>query len=277
MSCIRLVWEKANKQHESIKCGASELLSLYGLLRHFSETRLPNDDGRIQDALRSFMAICKAVDILLLAKRGALPMARAGGRLKAALVDHMEAHQRAHGAEKIKPKAHWAFDVAEQLTQDDYLFDAFIIERLHLRVRNIAENIKLNHSFERSVLSGVLNDHARRALDANEGGGLIGAVAPLPQVDGAFVADKLEFGGFRVAVSDYVFRGEELGIVVACCVDSAILYVIVDVLQQVSELSPHSSVWRHDGSRRFVWKVSEVSECLAWQQRPGSELLVVRM
>ncbi len=76
--------------HGAVKCSASELLCLYGLLRHFAEVRLGDATRRATDAARrttdagsddpiagellSFMLMCKAVDILLFAKRGALPL-----------------------------------------------------------------------------------------------------------------------------------------------------------------------------------------------------------
>ena len=66
-----------------MKCSASEALSLYGMLRHFFDCRLPTTsapdvdpttsapdvDHRIANNMLSFRLACKAVDILLLCKR----------------------------------------------------------------------------------------------------------------------------------------------------------------------------------------------------------------
>ena len=54
------------------------------------------------------------------------------------LLDAIGRHQRLHiaayGVDKLKPKHHWMFDVAEMLQHTEAVLDAFIIERLHLRV-----------------------------------------------------------------------------------------------------------------------------------------------
>ena len=57
-----------------MKRSASEALSLYGMLRHFFDCRLPTTsapdvDHRIANNMLSFRLACKAVDILLLCKR----------------------------------------------------------------------------------------------------------------------------------------------------------------------------------------------------------------
>ena len=206
-------------------------------------------------------------------------MASAGSRLKDALTTHMQLHQRAYGTTKIRPKANWAFDIAEQIAMDNLLFDAFIIERLHLRIKGVAESVKLNESFERSVLSGVTNAHANRARFDCRHGGLTGKVAPFPRIGGALVSDKLERYGFHIAVSDIVARTEQVGQVIACCIDTdhAILYVVVSALEKVADLSQHSSLWHERDLDRQLWRVDDVSECLTWQNTPGREVVVVRM
>ena len=57
--------------------------------------------------------------------------------MKAAVSDHMRKHLAAYGDANIKPKHHWMFDVAEQLATHPCVLDAFITERLHLRVKAI--------------------------------------------------------------------------------------------------------------------------------------------
>ena len=133
---------QANEAHETIKCSVSELLTLYGMLRHFAETRLPQQEDGLSGKLESFYMACKVVDILLCAKRAIISPADASSRLREALPLYLTLHKREFGDSRVKPKSHWAFDVIEQLSLDEVLFDCFIIERLHLRVRNHAENVK---------------------------------------------------------------------------------------------------------------------------------------
>ena len=87
--------------------------------------------------------------------------------------EYMQSGARLYGPHFFKPKSHWAFDVADQMETSGFLFDAFIIERLHLRVRAIAENVKDTRTFGRAVLSGVVNVHTTKAKATNVGFGLV--------------------------------------------------------------------------------------------------------
>ena len=99
----------------------------------------------------------------------------------------------AYGNALIKPKNHWQMDMPDQIAQDGCVLDAFLIERTHLKVKVIAENIRNTTCFEKSVLSGVLNCDFRRITEATDIAGLRGASAPLPGYPGVVVADRLEF------------------------------------------------------------------------------------
>ena len=46
--------------------------------------------------------------------------------------------------------------VAERWPLDTDVWDAFIVERLHLRVKQIAAPLRSLHRLERTILSGVL-------------------------------------------------------------------------------------------------------------------------
>ena len=268
---------KANAEHQGVKAAASEVLHLYSLLRHWVETRLPQDDSRVALQMDSFLAVCKATDIALLAKRGSLGLADAAKRLRSALKEFMSRHINEHGTASVRPKHHWAFDIADQMEKDDFLFDAFVIERLHLRVRNVADNVKALRTFERSVLSGVVNDQSRRGQGRLCGGGLLGRTAPFPNLPSAVVSDKVELGGLRVAVGDVIFRGQQLGYVVACCSEATDLFIVVDVGHHVTSLSAHSSVWSMANPLRQVWGFDEIAECGAWQRRASGEIVAIRL
>ena len=186
----------------------------------------------------------------------------------------MKKHTSCYNVEEVRPKHHWAFDVAQQRKLDEAIFDAFVIERLHLRVRNIADNVKATFSFERSVLSGVVNEHARRGLGELSGGGLLGKTAPFPGAQGALVSDKAELCGLRVAVGDVVFRNDQMGVVAACCVEDDELLLVVDEGFRVRQVSDHSSEWCLNRGARQVWRVADVEECGAWKAVDASGKLI---
>ena len=82
---------------------------------------------------------------------------------------------------------------------------------------------------------------------------------------------------FRAAAGDIVFRDEECGVVAACCVEAGSLYTLVDVMQKLADQSKFTSVWGKGDTTRQLWKVTDLSECLAWKPHGISDVMVVRM
>ena len=132
---------RANNDSGTLKCNCSELLSLYGLLRHWAEM-VVGDRPAILKERESFMAACKVVDLFLLCKRAEHPGAHLVSQHRSALSEHMKFHLDAYGDEHIIPKHHWNFDVPGQIEIDGMLVDTFAIERAHLFVKYLAELIK---------------------------------------------------------------------------------------------------------------------------------------
>ena len=232
------------------------------MLRHFVETRLPQQDPFLSGKLQCFYMVCKAVDTILYAKRGLIPMAEAGARLRACLQEYLALHKVEYGQRGVKPKTHWAFDIADQLMQDKGVIDAFVIERLHLRVRAIADNVKGLSTFSSSVLSGVVNYHSHTAQSCIPGCGLSGKTFVPKGHPDVLLSDHIDIGGKTFSVSDFVARGDELGLVIACCVEGLDLFVIVDLWGKVAQISQHSSRWVGMDDRRAVWRAADMLECL---------------
>lgn len=289
----------ANEKHDTLKCNASELLGLYGLLRHFAETVVHDDS--VEDERRAFLSACRSLDVILLAKRGRMSVAHAAGKLRESHSEYMALDFRIHGTQNVKPKTHWTFDIADQLEEDaatparrpadvpvaggapapdakeedEFIFDAFIIERLHLRVKNVACNVKKKETYERSVLSGVLNAHVHSLQDVTLQSCLLSRTRPLPGFPGAVVSDRLDVLGLKVSVDDLVIRGEQLGIVAACAKDIDDFYVIVNLLAMEATVSPHSNMWRLAAVGRAVWLATDVFLPLAWKMEGLDKILVI--
>ncbi len=88
-----------------LKCSASELLAVYGLLRHCVATKVPRVP-ELQPHLASFDAACSVLDALLAAKRGELQCSEASALLAHRLGRHMQLRVAAYGAGGIRPKHH---------------------------------------------------------------------------------------------------------------------------------------------------------------------------
>ena len=168
------------------------------------ETRLEHLDG-IALQKQSYAAVCKIIDVVLLAKQGRIPLAQASGLLRRSLVDHLTKHKSAYGVEHIKPKHHYMFDVASQWERHAEVVDAFVIERLHLRVKAVAEPVRNTSCFERSCLASLINSHCRLLQEEKFGDGLIGRSAVLDGTS-ADIADCMRVQGMQLSVGDIVFH-----------------------------------------------------------------------
>jgi len=212
----------SSQKADRLKASASEMLGLYGLLRHWSATEV-GDRPELTAERASFEAACEVIDILLRTKRGFIDLNVAAHMLRRAVTNHMTLHMACYGGDHIKPKHHWMFDVADQLTELPCVVDAFIIERLHLRVKRMLEPVYELGVLERSVLCGLVNaqfEEAKKDL----GDGLTGTKV---MHDGCWVADHASVGALRLGAGDAIFNGAELGIVVVLVEDDGIVYVAV--------------------------------------------------
>lgn len=265
---------QSSQEADKLKCTASELLGLYGLLRHFIETRVGSPED-LSAKRTSFDAVCLCLDLILMAKRGLASCREVAPRLLQASCRHLQLHIAAYGDSHIKPKHHWALDIAEQLRAHDCVLDAFIIERIHLQVKAVAEHVRNTARFERSVLSGVLNNQIRRARQASDVAGLRGPTAYLADCAGVLVADRLQCLALEVAVGDIVFRGGAAGQVLACCLAGPDLCVLVQMLVRIAAVSEHSATWQASADRE-AWLATEVEQCLAWRSAADGRVLVLR-
>ena len=126
------------------------MLALYGMLRCFVETQVPQDAATV-NARRSFFAACDVVDAILVVKNQNEGYRAVADALQSLAEKHMAAHVAAYGTEFLKPKSHWSFDIAVQAARDYRIFDAFALERMHLRVKRVSQHVKNTTAYERSV------------------------------------------------------------------------------------------------------------------------------
>ena len=263
---------RSSHEAEKLKASASEILGVYSLIRHYIEREIVHDDSLLVHR-ESFDACCKVVDIIQTAKRGHLSMPDAGRLMKIYHREHMVKHKRAYGEDHIVPKHHWMWDVCDQFCEasdEDLVFDAFVIERNHLGVKAVAEHIDNTASMERSVLSSYVTAQIR---ELNAAGALheplIGRITNAS--GGIKVARSCNHDLIVVTVGDFVFRGMEVGKVLGCVSGVAIgTQVIVDMLEKLTGLTRHSSRYRlHEDDRR-AWRVADLAHAGAWYLDAGT-------
>jgi len=258
----------ANVEAAKLKSSASELLSLYSLLRHFRDVELADPAADLEPALASFDACCACVDVILQAKHGLLPMRDAARLLRERQQRHMELHAVAHGVNLIAPKFHWQFDIAEQIHRDadfNYLVDEFIIERMHLRIKPTAEAHD-STGFEAGVLAGVIATQRRDLENAQLGDTLLGKTWRMPGAPGTILSKAMRVNGVSVEVGDVIAegRGAGFGVVTACAFEGVLLFV-GDALEVQGKISTHGWRCRRLPQRR-AWHARAVVPASAWQR-----------
>lgn len=162
------------------------------------QTRVGPQPG-IEKELASFAAACRCIDLLQVAKRGVAASGEVAAELARASAEHLEIHKAAYGTTHLRPKHHWVMDVPAQICRDGLVLDSFIIERIHLQVKSVAEHIRNTTCFERSVLAGVLNLQAQRLSKAFQQVGLEGRQVPWPGTQDVLVSDRMAYLGLKVA------------------------------------------------------------------------------
>ena len=199
--------QERNENAESIKGSMSDLLGMYGVLRHWTEVRMPADP-RIAAEVYNFQLVCKAVDILMMVKKRRLAVPDGGRQLQVLLAKHLESHVKTSGTRRVRPNTHWAFDVAECMEQDDDLLDCFATERLHLRAKAVATHHCKLVDYERGLMNGITNSHMN-SLGRSGVATIVldGPLEPLPGAPDIFIGISCTYFGEHFAVGDFVFRG----------------------------------------------------------------------
>ena len=283
------LWKWFDEHHfghpdaEKLGCMATDMLTLYSLLRHRFETEVGEVETlRLERA--SFDAACQLVDVFMMTRRGVIDLGRAASEVRIAARAHLVAHKAAYGDDGIVPKDHWPFDVAETFERDSakpqrtwHVFDALVMERLHLRVKGLVEHIDDPSRFERTLLAGSSNEQIRRLNIGQRQGGLQGRT----HQDGTtFWATDVSVWGMSISVGDIVWMGDLCGEVAACALDSrdGTHLLAVEMLDVTARVSQHSVRVTHSGRFRML-PVQDCNQAAAWYNAEGDEkgLVIILM
>ncbi len=79
---------QSDKEPDKVKASCSEMLGLYGLLRYFFELYV-GDNAAVRVEFRSFLAACKVLDLVLIAKRCIADFAGVTAQLQIATAEHL--------------------------------------------------------------------------------------------------------------------------------------------------------------------------------------------
>ena len=227
---------------DKIRATASELFGLYALLRHFLFTEVARP-AELNANWLSFTACCDLLDYIKDAKKKLVPMSH--DMLCRKISTFMQAHLACYGSDYVRPKHAWMWGVAERWLLDTDVWDAFIIERLHLRVKQIASPLKSLKRIERTILSGVLNEQLRQ-LQTFHGACCLLDTTPftIHNLPDTLFGDEMQVLGMSLRVDDVVFHGDNAGLLKACVLEEGVLYGIVELWQPMGVVTPHAKRWR---------------------------------
>ena len=264
------------KADDKVKARPSEMLGLYGLLRHFVETKeLPPS---VNSEVEEFLAACKIIGILLAAKRHVVPLAECATMLRGAVSDFLVKHKKVYGKYMLTPKVHWMFDVADQIEiaaadGENVILDAFVIERVHLRVKSHAQHIHNTTHNERTVLAGVVNEqHEQVQVETQFANYLYGKKQRVSET--VIVSSKMDIESYTITVGDVVFSSDIGARVVACDMWNQEPFVMVDILPLANVISNHSVELETGNTIPDTWwRIEKIRLALAWYEKDADSII----
>ena len=275
---FRIFDEARSPKEDKIRASASELLGMYALIRHFVERHLLDVAAEgFQRQTASFQAACATIDLISLVKQGRVGLREGSVQLRRAHAEHLRLHIEAYGTANILPKHHMMFDVADQWERRGAVIDAFVVERLHIRIKYIMDPIRNTRDFEVSCLASLINAHVMALGDHEFGDALLGRTSLLPGTM-VRIADKMTVAGNSIEVGDIVLLHDAAGRVCACAADNGQYLVLVETFEKVVRLTAHSDRWKV-GGRLEAWPADAVLSASAWYMcGPGlADVAVLRV
>lgn len=271
------VFTASRKSDERLKASCSELLGVYGILRHFVDTMLPPRPD-ISENVRSFYACCKVIDILQAIKHRGKTTREMANQLRTAVCEHLALHQTVYGTTHLIPKHHYLHDICDQAFRDPVLLDMFVVERLHQAVKPIAELTKNTRDYETSLLTRRI---AWQRLSLNQlsygvvRNGLVGESAQYAEL-GSVVTKSMFYNGLCISIGDVVRYGAEVGVVTACTTVAFQLSLVIDAYDFVRKVSSASSKWKRCTSAFLLtWPAADVVHVQTWYFDRTSDCLVI--
>jgi hypothetical protein len=256
----------ASSSSESVKFGASELLSVYSLVRHLAELHFSHQPN-LQREYASFLAACDVVDGIQRAKKGrgdADAIARA-------MQCHVRLHREAYGDDYIIPMHHFMHHVPPQLRRDGICIDAFVVERKHCKVKACASPVRNTSCYEKTILCrcGIEQDRALSTLHV--GDALRGESCDFPelasemQAKSARVSESLVVRGSTHSRGDAVLHAGGAGFVEAAADLDSRLHLLVSTLLLSTRLTAHSARWTRVADVGLeVWPAENVTQVVCW-------------
>ena len=188
---------------------------------------------------------------------------------------------QAKGLAELFGRAFLNHELARQFRRMQYVFDAFICERIHLRVKKVAVRVTNTSDFEMSVLLRIVRAqiYAINCENALKDGCLMGKITRNPAGRGLDLNIALSLRiGFLISREDIVFSESCGGIVEYCFQDrvSGQLFAVVNCLEKVEDNTPNSARYRRVDGTIKAWYAESLVAPMAWYPSgDGRDFIVV--
>ena len=248
-------------QIDKIRANASELLGVYSLARHFFATEVEDPSPENESKFESFESCCQLLDHILATKKELVPMS--ADHLFDRIEEFMTKHVSCYGNQHLKPKHCWLWGIAERWRRNKVkqVWDCFIIERLHLRVKAIGAKLKSLQRFEKTLLSGLLNEQLC-ALETLEGHSCLLDNNPirLNELPGTCFGACMQVHSMMLSVDDVVFRNDDAGLLRACVFEDGELYGVVEMWAHIADVTPDASRWQSQTGQIRLFSASALDQ-----------------
>ena len=271
--------EKASGDHW--KSSASELLTAYPLVRRFAESIIAVRFPDMQRTCQSFLACCKALDMLQDAK--AKDKILDSAPLQQAVKGYLQLHSAVHGEDGIKPKHHYALHVPEQAQQHKILLDCFVVERSHQLPKLMATPIKILLLSKKTVTARSLLVRLRNLENFQIENGLRGRSEAFPELAAelgkpeVLIAAEAMLAGVSLASRDLVRIGDyalSFRAAISCSGDVGVLGHLFDVVEQKSATA---FVYRMQPTMSMLWVQGlPIRPCHAWTTLGSGNVLALQ-
>lgn len=274
----KMVQKQLKSHHRVIVGNASVQLSLYPLLRDFGLIHA-RDTPELGEHVAVYLKACAVMDIIMLVKHRRLSTQDARGPLMAAYMEWFGAHKARYGSGRIVPKFGWMWSIIDRIAEDDWLFDMFVIERLHKRVKPHAELSKNLTNWEASVLKRVVRDQVTSLSEAANARELLARTYWIAgdsrRVTLECCTESVEcgFAGVELHTDDIVVHEVDgtHGVIMACILyDDGRMAVRVEVMRRITSSQHGVSTWAQTPAQA-IWHLRDVSPSLAWRPCPSRE------
>ena len=158
--------KEKHRKASHIKCQASDILSLLGVLALFTQTVLLFLPDACRDECLAFLALVHVVELIKVSARTHV----APERLLEAVEDFLGKFATAFGIENMLPKHHWMLHFHEQLQRNKLMLNCFCLERKHRAPKRYATEYKnvrrdTNKQPGKQLLMEVTSHHLAQLLN----------------------------------------------------------------------------------------------------------------